>query len=381
MVSQDELLRIVGAIYDAGGDAVLWPSVMARISNALDGAAACLIVHDVTDASGGVAASVRIDPEALQLYATHYVREDPWVYRAYRTGRLKPGIVLRGTELLPQSEFDKTAYRNEFAAPYGITRFLGGALVVDGSVSSSLSLLRDTTDFTDDDVAFVKELMPHLSRAIQFHQRVARAEESARAAGEVFERLPVGVILLTEQSRPVFVNAAARRILEQQDGLSLNPAGLGAALRSETTTLRQRVQSALSPPAVDTPRGGAVAISRPSHKRAFEVFVTPLAPAVAGMIGTSEARAAVFVSDPEVSVVANAAVLNQLYGLTTTEARVACALAEGLSLPEVADANGMTPNTARWHAKHVFAKTGTAGQSELVRLLSRGPASLKPSDR
>ena len=55
-------------------------------------------------------------------------------------------------------------------------------------------------------------------------------------------------------------------------------------------------------------------------------------------------------------------------GLTTAEAEVVRALAEGHSLREIADQSHRAVTTVRWHIKQVKAKLGVSRQVELVRL-------------
>lgn len=61
--------------------------------------------------------------------------------------------------------------------------------------------------------------------------------------------------------------------------------------------------------------------------------------------------------------------LRELFGLTRTEAAVACAILEADGLQDVARLLGIRTTTARTHLQHVFEKTGTQRQSQLVRLL------------
>ncbi len=56
--------------------------------------------------------------------------------------------------------------------------------------------------------------------------------------------------------------------------------------------------------------------------------------------------------------------------LTPTEARVTLSLAEGLSPKQVADELAVAVGTVRVHLKHVYAKTETSGQRELVTRVS-----------
>ncbi len=58
-----------------------------------------------------------------------------------------------------------------------------------------------------------------------------------------------------------------------------------------------------------------------------------------------------------------------LFCLTPGEARLAKCLGEGLSLREAAAEFGVSVNTVRMQLRHVFAKTGTRRQLDLVRLI------------
>jgi DNA-binding CsgD family transcriptional regulator len=64
-------------------------------------------------------------------------------------------------------------------------------------------------------------------------------------------------------------------------------------------------------------------------------------------------------------------VLQQGFGLTPCEARVAVALAKGLSLNKIARQHGVGVGTVRGQLKSVFIKTGTRRQAELVAILAR----------
>src|SRR3954471_16446103 len=63
--------------------------------------------------------------------------------------------------------------------------------------------------------------------------------------------------------------------------------------------------------------------------------------------------------------------LQEIFGLTPTEARLAIAMAGGESLEEIAEVIGVTVGTFRKQLTSIFAKTDTHRQSELVALLAR----------
>jgi DNA-binding CsgD family transcriptional regulator len=62
--------------------------------------------------------------------------------------------------------------------------------------------------------------------------------------------------------------------------------------------------------------------------------------------------------------------IEALFDLTPTEARIAGAVVAGKSVATIARAHGVTQNAVRMHLKSVFAKTGLGRQAELVSLLA-----------
>ena len=66
--------------------------------------------------------------------------------------------------------------------------------------------------------------------------------------------------------------------------------------------------------------------------------------------------------------------LRALYGLTSAEIRVACALATCQSISEIAYGQKMAPPTVRTHLKSLFQKTRCHRQSELIAVLLNTPA-------
>lgn len=82
----------------------------------------------------------------------------------------------------------------------------------------------------------------------------------------------------------------------------------------------------------------------------------------------AEAWQLLLLLDPSQSPAIGAEALMQVFELTRTEAKLASALAGGLSLQTFAEKADMAPGTARRHLERIFLKTGVDRQAELVRL-------------
>jgi DNA-binding CsgD family transcriptional regulator len=112
-----------------------------------------------------------------------------------------------------------------------------------------------------------------------------------------------------------------------------------------------------------------VALSRPSGRRSYVVSVVPLPFQTGERLAAGRAAAMLFVAEPDRRSERPDAWLQRLWDLTPAEARLAGRLMQGESLREAADALGVALGTARNQLKHVFAKTDTRRQAELMRLL------------
>jgi DNA-binding CsgD family transcriptional regulator len=112
-----------------------------------------------------------------------------------------------------------------------------------------------------------------------------------------------------------------------------------------------------------------IAVHRPSGKRPLTLLVRSVKRAPRVLENNAGPSALVFILDPQLPVEAADAELRQLYGLTSTEARMANLLMEGKTLDECCDQLGIRRSTGRTHLQHLFEKVGVQRQSELVSLL------------
>ena len=124
----------------------------------------------------------------------------------------------------------------------------------------------------------------------------------------------------------------------------------------------------------DAGRSGVVRISRRSRP-ALTVLITPL-PDTSQPFGLA--------LEPRTRVLAQVLGLGRvpggrtrafcdLFQLTVAEARVAACVGEGMSVPEVADALGLSRHTVRTQLRNCFDKTGARSQVDLARLLGATP--------
>jgi DNA-binding CsgD family transcriptional regulator len=189
----------------------------------------------------------------------------------------------------------------------------------------------------------------------------SRLEAHGSVSSSVLDALAAGVLLIDGRGRVIGANQRARALVSRGDGLAVGADGrLAAASADDTRRIADVVDRALCR---RTPIGGALGVPRGDGESSYAVVVAPAA--------HGSARAVVVVTDtgeePALPVERAAAVLR----LTRGEATVALGLAQGKTLEALAAELGVAVSTVRTHLKHVFAKTGTSQQSQVVSLVFR----------
>jgi DNA-binding CsgD family transcriptional regulator/PAS domain-containing protein len=192
------------------------------------------------------------------------------------------------------------------------------------------------------------------------------------AGFEALDLLNIGLAVTTASGTLLLANRAGARLLEGRDGLELSPEGELHAMKGCGPGLSELIRRAARSRFPGAPGGkdAVVQVRRPSKRRPWTLLVRPVVhPPTTDE--SSAPAALVFIMDPELPVEAAEAELRQLYGLTSTEARLANLLMEGRTLNQCCEQLGFQRSTGRTHLQHLFEKVGVQRQSELVAVLLR----------
>lgn len=181
--------------------------------------------------------------------------------------------------------------------------------------------------------------------------------------------LLIGVVLVDADSRIVHTNRAGARQIGAPHALRHRGGRLSAHSLVAAAALRAAIAEVVRP---DRPHlagtGIAVPIAGPDGRN-VAAWVLPLdAAACSAPIGAGTARAAVFLREIGETARLPGEMLARHYRLTPAECRVLRLLTAGQRPHEMAAALGCSETTVRTHLRHLFTKTGSRGQADLVRL-------------
>lgn len=363
---------VVESIYELAESPSGWQRVLSSASAALSATKAHAFIVEPSGCVQQHELYGYEDPSLLGPFQEHYQADDPRILLAAS----RAGHVLCDGD--GDYEFEKTPVYNELLKGAGVRHSLYVYAPLGGGVTLAQAFLRpdEGAAFGRADVAAFQRLLPHLCRAVRVNRLVASLREAVDDLRLALDLLPIPVAVLDTSGRIVCMSERAEKLLARESALTVKHHRLTAGLPRNAQAIDAAFKQALRfaqpaerrsslrpafPALVEIPTAGERVIKlsflplRPTHR--IRAHAAP------------SARILVAFHGDAIAVQLSPLLIAQLHHLTPTEAELAAALAEGMSVVEFANKRGASEQTARTHLKHVLEKTGTHRQADLVRLV------------
>jgi DNA-binding CsgD family transcriptional regulator len=353
-----ELADVIALIYEAAVFPERWEAALEAIRGHLGGFSSMFSVSYLASGRGEVIASDNFDYERLRTWEARHGMS-PWVVGALS---MQVGEVKAGHTVLPVAALRETSLYRELCEPQGILDILGIVTARTPHVLGAISFY-DGELFDEAAVRRLEALAPHLVRATAVRNRVSWLSQRAAAFENSVERLPVGIVLVGSAGEVLHANSVARALLEARDGVRVD----AGRLVSTDPTAQKRYQDALARVLGGHPELAVpLQVPRTSGLRPLQLLASPSHDRAEPW---SSAAALVWIHDPEETPVPSSAALEQLFGLSPAESRMAASLSSGATVHEYAADAGVSEETARFRLKQVMAKMGVHRQADLVRMV------------
>ncbi|OKH77436.1 hypothetical protein EB75_01745 [Mycobacterium sp. ST-F2] len=262
----------------------------------------------------------------------------------------------------PQTEFEI-----DFMRPHDLDDGIFTQIAVGTTAGTFLAAApkwREPFD-TAERVRLVRALIPHLAQSLATQQRVAVLTETADGIFTALDSVQHGSIVVDSGGNVAYANDAAAGMLTSSDGLTIRFGRIEATNASVNNRIQAAINGAICPRS-DARRGCSMTCERPSGKRPYQIDVIPMASSSGD---PATAMVLVNITNPEVDRESPEDLVQRLFGLTTTETKVALRVARGEDINLIAENLAVSKATVRTHLQHVFDKTDTHRQADLVRLL------------
>ena len=348
---------LIDDIYEAAAVPERWPHLLQRVSDMVEARGTILFVARQQTLQHVVS------PAIAHLVPVYFERG--YQFRDERTRRLleanSAGFV-QDIDVFTSEEWEADPIRREFWAPEGMGWGVATHLPMPTGESIILHAERNAArgPYERPLVDELDRLRPHLARATLMSARLAF--ERARGAVDALGMMGLPAAVLDPGGRLYVANSGFDALvpsvfLDRQAGLQLAAAGPQALYRRAFEAAASDVSAA--PLSLPMPADGG----RPP----MILHVVPVRGLARDLF--SRASVVVVVTPVVVADVPTAEVIQGLFDLTPTEARVARALGRGETVAAIATGKGVAEPTVRNQIREIFAKTGVNRQADLVGLL------------
>jgi DNA-binding CsgD family transcriptional regulator len=366
-MADDEISALIGTIYDAALDPQRWPEVLETTSRFVNGGPAMLFSQDPLRRSGQLYAAWNVEAAFASLYFDDILKTNPLLPLTTFLALEDPFAI---STLMPYDELQASRFFQEYMQPQDMVDIVGSVLdksprghVIVGFGRSHDQGLGDT-----EANRWMGLLAPHYRRAVSIGRLIDHQQVEAQSLIDVLDGFAAGIFLVGAAGQLIRANRRGRAMLEDPSAFGLAHKDFASG---EPRALRQ-LREAFVCAGTGHARGVGVAIELQgvSERRPL-AHILPLTTGGrrSGYLQCG-AVAAVFVSEAGVDAAPALETVAQAFDLTPAEVRVLHALvSEAGGVAAVAAVTGIAASTVKTHLSHLFAKTGTRRQSELVKLV------------
>lgn len=349
--------EIIGDIYEAGAFPHKWPQALHSIATALGARGGNLIRSTANQLI------LQSSPDIAEITAEF--DRDGWNEQNSRVSRLLDRASYAGfltdSDLHTDDELEKLPIYADFLNARGYAA--GAATVIQGGRDDAIVVAIEgfcSHQVSREATRFLNRLRPHLCRAAVLSGEVQTARQENLLSA--FNAVGSAIALLDTRGRLIAASSEFQAhvgglIHDSPTRLKLSDASADSRL-AEAFKNSDKLVSGISIALRDEHKVGRAILNLvPAARDALQLFND-----VAMFAVISRARN---------DLLPDANIISALFDLTPAEARVARAVAEGLTPSEIACRHNVSRETVRSQLKRVLLKTSTKRQSELSLLVSR----------
>lgn len=376
---ESQIDRHIADLYRAAAGEVPWGQPLRGLVDLLQ--AWAVYLHGVRLSDGAVAFGYDVGgfPASAALeYVRRYHRIDP------RTNLLLPNDA--GNWINCHEHFDEDFVRRDrfyqdFLIPNGGRYVSGVKIYQDDEIVAFFGIHRGQgmQPLAASELALGQRFGHHLTNALGLWRRQRHLLQDALVGNALLGRLEHPVLLIDEQTQVHYRNAAAQRLLGEDDRLEMRGGMLACVGHGRAADLHDALRSlrlggAASYGASGPAQSRAVVRSgKDDGRAALVLLLSALHPTeTLGAFGP-RSLAMVLVHDPAEQRAPDPFIIAECFDLTPAEAKVAVRIAAGDTPRQIASAHGVALSTVRSQISGVLAKVGVSRQAELVAALATVP--------
>ncbi|MEQ1718797.1 MAG: LuxR C-terminal-related transcriptional regulator, partial [Hyphomicrobium sp.] len=276
-----------------------------------------------------------------------------------------------GVGMLGRDEYYRTRFYREVLKPFD---YCDAAMTVFAKTSNrfgGLSLPHTTAqgEWSAEQLQRVRIIAPHIRRAVTIADLLDARALQQDMLSATLDLLAVGIVLVDAEARIAHTNRAGLTYLDARSAVRLDGDHLSARDPKAASELKEAIKTVVKGGATSLPRAGIAIPIQSAGGRDLAAWVLPLDSGLRSELAAPfAAKAAVFIRELGDTSAFPGELFVKRFGITPAECRVLMMLVQGLTVAETCDALGVGEPTIKTHLSRLFAKTGTSGQPDLMRL-------------
>jgi DNA-binding CsgD family transcriptional regulator/PAS domain-containing protein len=368
-IPTSDLLGLVGKIYDSVLFPENWEPTIAAIQNAFGWHNASLGVYSLTNNGSQFQVALGVPEQYWPVVVDPSYLPD---ILALWGGKVRIDLAPLEEPILQSHMTDPKTWPDNryfaaFAVPQGLIEAVSIGLARDSSMVATISGGRHGSrgPITDDELADLRVLAPHLRRAVTIADLFDNLHSRNEMLSSTFESSRAGIILVDERLTILHTNGRAQQMLELGDPIVKVSGRL--TLREEMS--HNALSAAVGASQVKTGGRSSGIPTRRNDGSLLLVHTFPLKGRAIRNNIAMRATTAVIVASSAGPIDLDSEALALLYDLTPAETRIVGYLVDGLNMSEIAVRLGVAPSTVKTHVLRIYEKTGTHRQAELAALM------------
>ena len=375
-----EFSGLLARFYEAAVNPDAWYVALRTMRRYLHTQSAMLFTENLDSRKVSLSVLDKAAKTLVQEYYDFYIHKSPLLKAKLS---VPFGEVTATNMLMPDREWERHEFYYDFLRRCERFYEMGALIAKDADSVSVVSVIRAkrTGGYTRHEMDRLRQLMPHLQRALEIGRRIGFAASERASLVALLDRLALGVILFDEDARAVYLNRRAEEMVSAGSVLTLKSGELLASTPTQTQGLLDLLRVAIRTATGEGQHsGGGMTMRRRGAAQELKVLITPLlSGSMATGLGGANIRAAMFLSEPGSPALLRPDLLRELFSLTEAEALVVRELANGRSPQEISGVLNISWHTVRTQQRAVYEKLGVSSQAQLVKTVLSSPAAIGPA--
>lgn len=225
---------------------------------------------------------------------------------------------------------------------------------------------KENSIFKKDEKIILKKFSNPFNIILSYCSKLENMENYIELLKKTLEFEGKGIILLDKNLKIKLINKIAEEILSTKDGIEISTNGLEIMDPVASINFNKNIKRILFS---NNNLNEDYIFAVPKKDKGIPMIIQMLPVQEKCILNENSKKIILVIYDPRFEPLPSPSFLSNTFQFTAQENNIALFLSKGMDLKEIARELKISLHTVRTHLKHIYAKTNTSRQAELMKLL------------